>query len=85
MVDVCVQMDKEQPKKDVELSFINEVEIISRASHKNLAQCLGFCVETGDTLMLALRFYPNGSVANRTRGMRHTQTLYCTVRLCAVL
>jgi len=74
-------MDKEHPKKDVELSFINEVEIISRASHRHLAQCLGFCVETGESLMLALRFYANGSVATRTRGtpsLPYSIVHYCT-------
>lgn len=63
------KLKMENAKPGVELNFINEVEIISRASHKNLAQCVGFCVESENQhLMLALKFYSNGSVASRTRG-----------------
>lgn len=61
----------EEKKEGMELGFVNELEIISRASHKNLAQCQGFCVDR-DTqcLCLVLKFYSNGSVASRTQG-RH--------------
>eukprot|EP00270_Netrium_digitus_P017515 TRINITY_DN643_c0_g2_i1.p1 TRINITY_DN643_c0_g2~~TRINITY_DN643_c0_g2_i1.p1 ORF type:complete len:618 (+),score=200.50 TRINITY_DN643_c0_g2_i1:127-1980(+) len=54
-------------EKGGELLFLNEVELISRAVHKNLMRVEGFCVETGEC-MLVLPFMSNGSVATRTQG-----------------
>lgn len=60
-------------KDGSELEFLNEVEIISRAAHKNLVQSVGFCVEPGRCLMLVLHYYSNGSVASRTAGEKRPQ------------
>lgn len=59
--------EEQQKKAGAELQFLNEVELISRAVHRNLMRCEGFCVEQG-TCMLVLPFYANGSVATRTQG-----------------
>jgi len=69
----------EEKKEGMELGFVNELEIISRASHKNLAQCLGFCVDR-DTqcLCLVLKFsLPIGSVASRTQGKNPPTPTLC--------
>ncbi|CAI5993391.1 unnamed protein product [Closterium sp. NIES-65] len=56
-----------EKKSGGELMFLSEVELISRAVHRNVMHSEGFCVEKGEC-MLVLPFYANGSVASRTQG-----------------
>ena len=58
---------QEEKKSGGELAFLSEVELSSRAVHRNLMHSEGFCVERGEC-MLVLPFYANGSVASRTQG-----------------
>ncbi|CAI5961782.1 unnamed protein product [Closterium sp. NIES-65] len=64
---VAVKRIKEEKKSGGELMFLSEVELISRAVHRNVMHSEGFCVEKGEC-MLVLPFYANGSVASRTQG-----------------
>eukprot|EP00475_Leptophrys_vorax_P022846 TRINITY_DN3108_c0_g1_i1.p1 TRINITY_DN3108_c0_g1~~TRINITY_DN3108_c0_g1_i1.p1 ORF type:complete len:633 (-),score=70.43 TRINITY_DN3108_c0_g1_i1:459-2357(-) len=64
---VAVKRIKEEKKSGGELMFLAEVELISRAVHRNVMHSEGFCVERGEC-MLVLPFYANGSVASRTQG-----------------
>lgn len=41
---------------------------MGHVSHKNVVHTVGFCLDVGETMALVTRFYPNGSVASRTRG-----------------
>nr|BAF79963.1 receptor-like kinase [Closterium ehrenbergii] len=64
---VAIKRIKEEKKSGGELMFLAEVELISRAVHRNVMHSEGFCVERGEC-MLVLPFYANGSVASRTQG-----------------
>ncbi|CAI5508931.1 unnamed protein product [Closterium sp. Naga37s-1] len=66
---LCCSMLSPQDEKRAggELQFLSEVEMISRAVHRNLIRAEGFCVERGEC-MLVLPFCSNGSVASRTQG-----------------
>lgn len=64
---VAVKRIKDERRAGGELQFLSEVEMISRAVHRNLMRAEGFCVERGEC-MLVLPFCSNGSVASRTQG-----------------
>ena len=51
-----------------EVQFQTEVEIIGLALHRNLLRLYGFCM-TPDERMLVYPYMPNGSVADRLRGL----------------
>ncbi|CAI5525909.1 unnamed protein product, partial [Closterium sp. Naga37s-1] len=64
---VAIKRIKDEKRAGGELQFLSEVEMISRAVHRNLIRAEGFCVERGEC-MLVLPFCSNGSVASRTQG-----------------
>ncbi|GJP56100.1 hypothetical protein CLOM_g15156 [Closterium sp. NIES-68] len=64
---VAIKRIKDEKRAGGELQFLSEVEMISRAVHRNLIRAEGFCVELGEC-MLVLPFCSNGSVASRTQG-----------------
>eukprot|EP00475_Leptophrys_vorax_P001641 TRINITY_DN10901_c0_g1_i2.p1 TRINITY_DN10901_c0_g1~~TRINITY_DN10901_c0_g1_i2.p1 ORF type:complete len:631 (-),score=52.25 TRINITY_DN10901_c0_g1_i2:135-2027(-) len=64
---IAVKRIKDERRAGGELQFLSEVEMISRAVHRNLMRAEGFCVEMGEC-MLVLPFCANGSVASRTQG-----------------
>lgn len=51
-----------------EVQFQTEVEMIGLALHRNLLRLYGFCM-TPDERLLVYPYMPNGSVADRLRGM----------------
>ncbi|CAI5936966.1 unnamed protein product [Closterium sp. NIES-65] len=66
---VAIKRIKDEKRAGGELQFLSEVEMISRAVHRNLIRAEGFCVERGEC-MLVLPFCSNGSVASRTQARR---------------
>lgn len=58
-----------------EVQFQTEVEMIGLALHRNLLRLFGFCMTTNERL-LVYPYMPNGSVADRLRGLFHF--LACT-------
>ena len=53
-----------------EVQFQTEVEMIGLALHRNLLRLFGFCMTTNERL-LVYPYMPNGSVADRLRGLFH--------------
>jgi serine/threonine protein kinase len=53
-----------------EVQFQTEVEMIGLALHRNLLSLHGFCM-TPDERLLVYPYMPNGSVADRLRGLPH--------------
>jgi serine/threonine protein kinase len=53
-----------------EVQFQTEVEMIGLALHRNLLSLHGFCM-TPDERLLVYPYMPNGSVADRLRGLSH--------------
>lgn len=51
-----------------EVQFQTEVELIGLAVHRNLLRLYGFCM-TPEERLLIYPYMPNGSVADRLRGM----------------
>lgn len=51
-----------------EVQFQTEVEMIGLAMHRNLLRLYGFCMTSNERL-LVYPFMPNGSVADRLRGI----------------
>lgn len=51
-----------------EVQFQTEVEMIGLALHRNLLRLYGFCM-TPDERLLVYPYMPNGSVADRLRGL----------------
>ena len=56
------------PNYTGEVQFQTEVEMIGLAVHRNLLRLYGFCM-TPDERLLVYPFMPNGSVADRLRGL----------------
>lgn len=56
------------PNFSGEVQFQTEVEMISLALHRNLLRLYGFCL-TSDERLLVYPYMPNGSVADRLRGL----------------
>ncbi|KAK6133539.1 hypothetical protein DH2020_032668 [Rehmannia glutinosa] len=55
-----------------EMQFQTEVEMIGLALHRNLLRLYGFCM-TPEEKLLVYPFMPNGSVADRLRGLSFLQ------------
>lgn len=64
-----------------EVQFQTEVEMIGLALHRNLLRLYGFCM-TSDERLLVYPYMPNGSVADRLRGLF---PFWCCVCLCSLL
>ncbi|KAJ6728456.1 SOMATIC EMBRYOGENESIS RECEPTOR KINASE 1 [Salix koriyanagi] len=58
------------PNFNGEVQFQTEVEMIGLALHRNLLSLYGFCM-TPDERLLVYPYMPNGSVADRLRGLSH--------------
>jgi serine/threonine protein kinase len=58
------------PSYTGEVQFQTEVEMIGLALHRNLLRLYGFCM-TSDERLLVYPYMPNGSVADRLRGLFH--------------
>lgn len=56
------------PNYTGEVQFQTEVEMIGLAVHRNLLRLYGFCM-TPDERLLVYPYMPNGSVADRLRGL----------------
>lgn len=56
------------PNYTGEVQFQTEVEMIGLALHRNLLRLYGFCM-TQDERLLVYPYMPNGSVADRLRGL----------------
>lgn len=56
------------PNYTGEVQFQTEVEMIGLALHRNLLRLFGFCM-TNDERLLVYPYMPNGSVADRLRGL----------------
>lgn len=56
------------PNYTGEVQFQTEVEMIGLAVHRNLLRLYGFCM-TPDERLLVYPLMPNGSVADRLRGL----------------
>lgn len=56
------------PNFSGEVQFQTELEMISLALHRNLLRLYGFCL-TSDERLLVYPYMPNGSVADRLRGI----------------
>lgn len=56
------------PNYTGEVQFQTEVEMIGLAVHRNLLRLYGFCM-TSDERLLVYPYMPNGSVADRLRGL----------------
>ncbi|CAI5466616.1 unnamed protein product, partial [Closterium sp. Yama58-4] len=65
---VAIKLLKKE-KRGSEEAFINEVNAISGAVHRNLLRLEGFCVERGERA-LVFPFLPHGSVADYLKGGR---------------
>ncbi|GJP41875.1 hypothetical protein CLOM_g1499 [Closterium sp. NIES-68] len=65
---VAVKLLKKE-KRGSEEAFVNEVNAISCAVHRNLLRLEGFCVDKGERL-LVFPFLPHGSVADYLKGGR---------------
>lgn len=69
------------PNYTGEVQFQTEVEMIGLALHRNLLRLYGFCM-TPEERMLVYPYMPNGSVADRLRGLI---LLFCELANCCVL
>lgn len=58
------------PNFSGEVQFQTEVEMISLALHRNLLRLYGFCL-TSEERLLVYPYMPNGSVADRLRGLSY--------------
>lgn len=56
------------PSGNGERQFQTEVEMIGLALHRNLLRLYGFCITSNERL-LVYPYMPNGSVADRLRGL----------------
>ncbi|CAI5478847.1 unnamed protein product, partial [Closterium sp. Yama58-4] len=65
---VAIKLLKKE-RRGTEEAFINEVNAISGAVHRNLLRLEGFCVERGERA-LVFPFLPHGSVADYLKGGR---------------
>ncbi|MCO5585734.1 hypothetical protein L7F22_039670 [Adiantum nelumboides] len=52
--------------------FLNEVEILSRAHHKNLVSLLGYCCEVNERCLI-YEFMPKGTLDDRLHGLAREQ------------
>ena len=66
------------PNYTGEVQFQTEVEMIGLAVHRNLLRLYGFCM-TPEERLLVYPYMPNGSVADRLRGLFH---LMASIFLC---
>lgn len=67
------------PNYTGEVQFQTEVEMIGLAVHRNLLRLYGFCM-TPDERLLIYPLMPNGSVADRLRGLYYSlcyAIVYC--------
>lgn len=62
-----------------ETQFQTEVEMIGLALHRNLLRLYGFCM-TANEKLLVYPYMPNGSVADRLRGL-FSSALHCVPTL----
>lgn len=67
-----------------EVQFQTEVEMIGLAMHRNLLRLYGFCMTSNERL-LVYPFMPNGSVADRLRGIRSETVVSRTVVVCQLV
>jgi serine/threonine protein kinase len=56
-----------KPSEDVLKEFVQEIEIITTLSHKNIISLLGFCFE-GKNLLLVYDFLSRGSLEENLHG-----------------
>ncbi|XP_057855608.2 LRR receptor kinase BAK1 isoform X4 [Cryptomeria japonica] len=82
---VAVKCLKERRTPGGELQFQTEMEMISRAVHRNLLRLLGFCM-TPTKRMFVYPFMENGSVTSWIQGKKENEaTLDWTTRMCIAL
>lgn len=63
------------PNYTGEVQFQTEVELIGLAVHRNLLRLFGFCMTANERLLI-YPYMPNGSVADRLRGLFRSQACF---------
>ncbi|WOL07113.1 hypothetical protein Cni_G15850 [Canna indica] len=66
---VAVQKLKCQNQKDLR-KILHRAELLSRSSHRNIAQIIGFCFESDNTLLVVHEHFSNGTLEEHLRHER---------------